>query len=290
MKAPGCAGEKSVLVVRSVIFNVAFYLVLFIYLIAALPTLLLPYRAIIEVAKSWGRVSNWLLRVICGTRVEFRGVEKIPRGALLVAAKHQSMWETFAIIALFADPAFIIKRELMWLPFFGWYTWKGRMIPVDRGARGVALAGLARSAGVAFANGRQIIIFPEGTRRPAGAEPNYKYGVVHLYAETGAACLPVALNSGLFWPRRSFLRYPGTIRLEILDPIPPGLDKQAFAAELRERIETATARLVAEGERDLIARGLVPITARPGGSHAGPADAPPEDAARSRDSRVPRAP
>lgn len=290
MKAPGCAGEKSVLVVRSVIFNVAFYLVLFIYLIAALPTLLLPYRAIIEVAKSWGRVSNWLLRVICGTRVEFRGVEKIPRGALLVAAKHQSMWETFAIIALFADPAFIIKRELMWLPFFGWYTWKGRMIPVDRGARGVALAGLARSAGVAFANGRQIIIFPEGTRRPAGAEPNYKYGVVHLYAETGAACLPVALNSGLFWPRRSFLRYPGTIRLEILDPIPPGLDKQAFAAELRERIETATARLVAEGERDLIARGLVPITARPGGSHAGPAAAPPEDAARSRDSRVPRAP
>lgn len=284
------AGVTSVLVVRSVIFNVAFYLVLVIYLIAAVPTLLLPYRAIIEVAKSWGRVSNWLLRVICGTRVEFRGVEKIPRGALLVAGKHQSMWETFALISLFANPAFIIKRELMWLPFFGWYTWKGRMISVNRGARSQALIAVARQARIEFGRGRQIIIFPEGTRRPAGAEPNYKYGVVLLYAETSVACLPVALNSGLYWPRRSFLRYPGTIRVEILDPIPSGLDRDVFAARLRDTIETATARLIAEGERELIARGLVPVTAQPGGSRVAPAAAPPEDAARSRDSRVPRAP
>jgi 1-acyl-sn-glycerol-3-phosphate acyltransferase len=98
---------------------------------------------------------------------------------------------------------------------------------------------------------RQIIIFPEGTRRAPGAEPRYKFGVVHLYAETGVPCLPIALNSGLFWPRRSFLRFPGTVRLQILDPIPPGLDKQVFAAELREKIETATAELIAEAEREL---------------------------------------
>jgi 1-acyl-sn-glycerol-3-phosphate acyltransferase len=163
------------------------------------------------------------------------------------------------------------------------------MIPVNRGARSQALPALARDARAAFAQGRQIIIFPEGTRRPAGAEPNYKYGVVLLYAETGVACLPIALNSGLFWPRRSLLRYPGTIVVEILDPIPPGLDKEEFAARLRETIETATARLIAEGERELRNRGLVPVTQQ-GGSRAAPAAAPPAGAGRSPDSRVPRAP
>jgi 1-acyl-sn-glycerol-3-phosphate acyltransferase len=274
---------------RSIVYNLVFYLVLVVYLIAALPTLLLPYRAIIAVAKHWGRVNVWLLRAICGTGVEFRGLEKIPPGALLVAGKHQSTWETFAIISLFADPAFIIKRELMWLPLFGWFTWKGRMISVNRGARSQALPALVRDARAALAQGRQIIIFPEGTRRPAGAEPTYKYGVVLLYAETGVPCLPVALNSGLFWPRRSFLRYPGTIVVEILDPIAPGLDKDVFAAGLRETIEAATARLVAEGERALIARGLVPVTLQDG-ARAAPANAPPAGAARSPDSRVPRAP
>ena len=244
------------LIVRSVLYNVLFYLNLLVYVIAAIPTYWLPPRCIVEVAKSWGRTSTWLLRVICGTHVEIRGIEKIPWGPLLVASKHQSTWETFGLLTLFVDPAFILKRELLWLPFFGWYLWKGRMIPVDRGARSQALAAIARDARVQFALGRQIIIFPEGTRRPAGAEPNYKYGVVHLYAEAGVPCLPIALNSGLYWPRRSLLRYPGTIRVEILDPIAPGLDKEAFATRLREVIEEATARLIAEGEQELAA--LVP--------------------------------
>jgi 1-acyl-sn-glycerol-3-phosphate acyltransferase len=170
---------------------------------------------------------------------------------LLVASKHQSTWETFALVPLFADPAFILKRELMWLPFFGWYAWKAGMIPVDRGARAQALAAMSARARIELARNRQVVIFPEGTRRPPGAEPRYKFGVAHLYAESGVPCLPIALNSGLFWPRRSIARYPGTIVAECLEPIAPGLDKQAFLAQLQQTIEGATARLVQEGEREL---------------------------------------
>jgi len=243
--------------VRSFLFNVLFYLNLVVYLIVALPTFLLPYTAIVEVAKSWGRTNLWLLRVVCGLRVEWRGLEKIPAGPLIVAAKHQSTWETFALISLFENPLFIIKRELMWIPLFGWYTWKGRMVPVDRGARSVALAAMTERASAELHHGRQLIIFPEGTRRPAGAEPKYKFGVAHLYAGTGVPCLPVALNSGLFWQRRKFLRYPGTVVVEFLDPIAPGLDPDAFFARLRDTIEEATARVITEGRRDLERRGLV---------------------------------
>src|SRR6185436_8450487 len=125
---------------------------------------------------------------------------------------------------------------LQWIPVFGWYAWKSRQIPIDRGARGGALAGMIARARRAFALGRQIIIFPEGTRTAPGAPPAYKQGVVHLYAEAGVPCLPIALNSGLFWPRRSFRRYSGTIRVEILDPIPPGLDKDAFFERLQRDV------------------------------------------------------
>src|SRR6185436_1495688 len=135
---------------------------------------------------------------------------------------------------------------LQWIPVFGWYAWKSRQIPIDRGARGGALAGMIARARRAFALGRQIIIFPEGTRTAPGAPPAYRQGVVHLYAQAGVPCLPVALNSGLFWPRRRFLRYPGTIVLEVLDPIPPGLPREEFAARLEQEIETATDRLVSE--------------------------------------------
>jgi 1-acyl-sn-glycerol-3-phosphate acyltransferase len=235
------------LLVRSVIFNTLFYLNLIIQMIVVLPTMAMPRGAILRVVKFWAGTNFWLLRVVCGIRMEIRGAEKIPPGALLVASKHQSVWETFALFPLFADPAFILKRELMWLPFFGWYSWKGAMIPVDRGRGGQALAALSVSVRKELARGRQVIIFPEGTRRAPGAEPSYKYGVVHLYAATGVPCLPVALNSGVLWPRRKFLRYPGTIVLEVLDPIPPGLDAQVFAQRLQHAIEGATASLIAEG-------------------------------------------
>jgi 1-acyl-sn-glycerol-3-phosphate acyltransferase len=243
-------------ILRSAVFNVLFYLNLLVYFVIAIPTVAMPRLAIVKLATLWGLTNNWLLRVVCGIKVDYRGIEKIPPGALLVAAKHQSSWETFALLWLFSDPAFILKRELLWLPFFGWYATKAGMIPVDRGRRGQALAGMAERARVELARGRQIVIFPEGTRRAPGAEPSYKYGIAHLYGETGISCLPIALNSGLFWPRRSFLRYPGTIVAEILDPIPPGLSKADFAARLQQDIEAATARLIAEGERELAKNGI----------------------------------
>lgn len=236
------------IIVRSVAFNTAFYLALFVYLIVATLTLVMPRRVLIAVVKNWARFNFWLLRAICDVHMRIDGLEKIPRGPLLVASKHQSMWETFALMTVFADPAFILKRELLWIPFFGWCARKAEMIPVDRGARSQALAAMTRRAKIEVERGRQLVIFPEGTRRAPGAEPKYKFGVVHLYAEIGVPCVPIALNSGLYWPRRSFRRFPGTIRVEILDPIPPGLDRQTFAERLQAEIESATARLVAEGK------------------------------------------
>ena len=237
------------ILVRSVLFNILFYLNLLIYLIAAIPTYFLPYRVLVAVAKSWGRSNLRLLRLVCGIDVAWIGLEKIPRGPLIVAAKHQSSWETFALLTLFDDPTFIVKRELMWIPLFGWYIWKARMIPVDRGARTQALVAMTERARVQLEGNRQLVIFPEGTRRAPGAEPAYKFGVAHLYAETGAPCLPVALNSGLVWPRRKFLRHPGTVRVEILDPIAPGLERAQFFERLKQDIEEATARLVAAGAK-----------------------------------------
>lgn len=233
--------------VRSLAFNALFYLNTVIWLLVGLPTFFLPYRAVLWVAKTWGRVNLVLLRVVGGVNCEVRGRQKIPPGALIVASKHQSAWETFALLPLFDNPLFIVKRELMWIPLFGWLMQKGRMVPVDRGAGSQALTDMAERARIELAHGRQLIIFPEGTRRPAGAEPRYKYGVAHLYAAEGVPCLPVALNSGLFWPRRTIRLRPGTVVVEILDPIAPGLDKDAFFKRLQDDIETATARLLAEG-------------------------------------------
>ncbi|MPZ39936.1 MAG: 1-acyl-sn-glycerol-3-phosphate acyltransferase [Rhizobiales bacterium] len=236
-------------ILRSAAFNVLFYLNLLVHFIIAIPTLVMPRVAIIRLTQSWGRTNNWLLRV-AGIKIDYRGLEKIPPGALLVASKHQSLWETFGLLPVFPDPAFILKRELQWIPFFGWYAWKAGMIPVDRGRGAKALAEMTERTRAELLRGRQIVIFPEGTRRAPAAEPSYKFGIAHLYGETGITCLPIALNSGLFWPRRSFMRYPGTIVAEVLDPIPPGLSKAEFAARLQQEIETATARLVAEGERE----------------------------------------
>jgi 1-acyl-sn-glycerol-3-phosphate acyltransferase len=247
-----------VIIIRSVVFNVLFYLILVPYLMVAMPTLLLPRWGIIRLAQHWGRVNLHLLRIVCGITVEWRGLEKIPAGACLVAAKHQSVWETFALLTLFRDPTYILKRELLWLPLFGWAAWRARMIPVDRGGGKPALAAMAAHVRDALAAGKQIIIFPEGTRRPAGAEPKYKYGIAHLYGEGIAACVPIALNSGLFWPRRQFLRYPGTITVEILDPIAPGLPIEVFFERLQRDLEAATARLIAQGRRDIAAAGAGP--------------------------------
>jgi 1-acyl-sn-glycerol-3-phosphate acyltransferase len=235
------------LLVRSLVFNILFYVNMVLLMIVGLPTLLLPRWGAMGLIRLWARSSLWLLRVICDIKVDVRGAEKLPHGAAIIASKHQSAWDTFALVPLLADPTFIVKRELMWIPFFGWYAQKAEMIPVDRSAGGAMLSRVAKRARDEVAKGRQIVIFPEGTRRAVGAEPAYKPGVAHLYAETGAPCVPIALNSGLFWARRSFWRFPGTVRVEVLDAIPPGLGKQVFRARLQDAIERATADLVAQG-------------------------------------------
>jgi 1-acyl-sn-glycerol-3-phosphate acyltransferase len=245
-----------VLLLRSLAFNALFYLSLVVLMIVALPTMLLPRRFTVAMAKQWGRNSLWLLRVVCGTKVEWRGRDHVPDGPLLIAAKHQSIWETFALLPLFPDPTFVIKRELMHIPLFGWLAWKSGMIPVDRGSGLKTLRAIREGTRTALAQDRQIIVFPEGTRRPAGAEPDYKSGIAHIYVGVNATCVPVALNSGLFWARRHFMRHPGTIVVEFLDPIAPGMRRGDFLRHLETTIEAATARLVDEGRRDLAAHGI----------------------------------
>jgi 1-acyl-sn-glycerol-3-phosphate acyltransferase len=235
---------------RSLIYNVLFYLLLAFWLIVAIPTFVMPRAGIMSISRAWARSSIWLLRVICNVKVEYRGLEKIQSGPLIVASKHQSMWETFALLQFFDQPLFILKRELRWIPFFGWYLIKANMIGVDRSAGGRSLLQMARRAGEAVRRGRQLIIFPEGTRTPVGAPPNYKTGIAQIYVDCGVNCLPVALNSGLFWPRRTFMRYPGTLVVEFLDPLPPGLSRREFIARVSAVIEEATNRLVETAQRE----------------------------------------
>jgi 1-acyl-sn-glycerol-3-phosphate acyltransferase len=246
-----------VLWLRSAVFNAAFYLSMIVQMIVFLPVLALPRHRGVWVVHNWARLSVWLLRVICGTRVEIRGAENIPTDSAIVAAKHQSFLETFALVPVLGDFAYILKRELNWIPFFGWYTLRHRMIGVTRGARGRAVQSMLAAVRAELARAdRQIIIFPEGTRRPPGAPPQYKSGVVALYAELGLKCVPVAVNTGLFWPRRKFVRYPGTAVISFLPAIAPGLDREAFLAELERRIETETAALLAEGRAQLSGLGV----------------------------------
>jgi len=229
---------------RSLVYNVLFYALLVFWILIAVPTYLMPPRAFMAVAKAWARSSIWLMRVICNTKVEYRGLEKIPNGPLIVASKHQSMWETFALLQFFDAPLFIYKRELGWIPFFGWYLMKSKMIGVDRDGGMRSLMQMARRAPKEIRSGRQLIIFPEGTRTPVGAPPDYMTGVGQIYVNSGVPCIPVALNSGLFWPRRTFMRYPGTLVVEFLDPLPPDLSRREFITRIRSSIEDATNRLV----------------------------------------------
>jgi 1-acyl-sn-glycerol-3-phosphate acyltransferase len=242
------------LIARSLLFNAVFYVHIVVCMVAYTPLMLFPRKVLLRAVQLWARSNFWLLRVIAGIHVEFRGRHNIPPGGLLVASKHQSLWETFALLTVFDDPAFVLKRELMWLPLFGWLAWKAGMVPVNRGAGSSALAEMNQRARAEARRGRQILIFPEGTRRAPGAEPAYKFGIAHLYANLDLPCLPVALNSGLFWPRRRFIRRPGTIVVEFLEPIPPGLPRKDFLEELQVRIETASNRLVSEGQAQLTAQ------------------------------------
>jgi len=233
------------IVARSLAFNLLFYLSTLVLGFVGLPTLV-SRRAATAWGTAWARWLVWLTEHVAGIRIEVRGREHIPEGGCLVAAKHQSALETYSLVPAVPGFSFILKRELNWIPVFGWYTARTGMIPVDRGKRGAALRAIAIHARAAIAAGRRIIIFPEGTRRPVRAAPSYKFGATYLYAELGVPCVPVAVNTGLYWPRRSFLRRPGTAVIEFLPAIPPGLDKDAFQQTLEAAIETATEKLLAE--------------------------------------------
>ena len=235
---------------RSLLFNLLFYVTTVLFLVFGSPLLFGPRRWAMAALAIHGRFELWLLERIVGTTLEVRGLDKVPDGACLVAAKHQSAWETFGLIPLFRDPALLMKRELFWIPLHGWFSHKFEMIPVDRDKGPAALRRMVREAKKRAAQGREIIIFPEGTRRAPGAPPDYKTGVVLLYEALGIPCVPLALNSGAFWPRRSFVRHSGIIVVEILDPIPPGLPKAEFLPRLIAAIETASARLLAEARAE----------------------------------------
>src|SRR5512134_2688355 len=235
---------------RSLLFNVLFYVTTTLYVVLGSPLLFAPRSWAMAALANHARFELWLLKTIVGTKLEVRGRDKLPKGACLVASKHQSAWETFALIPLFRDPAYLMKRELFCIPLHGWFSRKFEMIPVDRDKGPSALRRMLREAKDRAAQGREIVIFPEGTRRAPGAPPDYKTGVVLLYEALRIPCVPLALNSGVFWPRRSLLRRPGTIVVEILDPIPPGLPKAEFLERLIGSIETASARLLAEAEAE----------------------------------------
>jgi 1-acyl-sn-glycerol-3-phosphate acyltransferase len=234
-------------VMRSAAFNAAFYITTAFFLIFTLPLyLILPQWFAVGVVRTWAACETWLLKVIAGTRLEVRGRENLPAGAAIVAVKHQSAFETFALVPLLRFPTIVMKQSIRWIPIFGLYTIKSGMIHVDRAGRTAALRALTDRARIEAAKGREIIIFPEGTRRPPGAPPDYQSGIALLYRTLGVPVVPVALNSGLYWPKKSFLHYPGTIVVQFLAAIPPGLDSRAFLAALEKSLETASSRLVLE--------------------------------------------
>jgi 1-acyl-sn-glycerol-3-phosphate acyltransferase len=234
------------LATRSLIFNALFYLNMVVLMIVGLPTMLFGRKAVFALARLWGAISVWLLDAICGLKLEYRGVENIPAGAVLIAAKHQSFLETFALLKYAPDFAIILKRQLTYVPLFGLYLIVSQQIAIDRGRGRQALQQIAAAAKTVFAAGRQVFIYPEGTRRAPGAPPKYKQGATALYSETGVPCLPVAVNTGLFWRRHGFLRRPGVAVIEYLPVIAPGLNRNDFFKRLESTIETACARLNAE--------------------------------------------
>lgn len=231
---------------RSALFAAAFYTTTALFLVLGSPLLLGPRRYAMMGLKAHAIVSLWLLEKICGTRMEVRGLERVPEGPYLVVAKHQSAWDTFALVPLFRDPAIVLKDELKWIPLYGWFCVKFAHILVKRDKGAGALKTMIRDARERAGHGREIVIFPEGTRRAPGAAPDYKPGYVALYEGLGVPCVPLALNSGLFWPRRKLMRYPGTIVVELLEPLPAGMPRAAFREAVISQIETASARLIEE--------------------------------------------
>ncbi|HYG28358.1 MAG TPA: lysophospholipid acyltransferase family protein [Caulobacteraceae bacterium] len=233
--------------IRSLVFLAFFYALSTAAAIAMTPLLLGRRRWIVQTIGVWARGVVFLLRVICGVRMEVRGRQHMPTGPALIAAKHQGVFDTIGPFTFLPDAAFVLKKELLAIPFYGWYAIKGGMVTVDRAGHAAALKKLVKDTRERMAEDRQVIIFPEGTRKEPGAAPDYKPGIAALYRDLGLPCTPMATNSGAHWPAHGFLRRPGTIVFEFLEPIPAGLKRGEFMKELQARIEAASDALLAEG-------------------------------------------
>ena len=234
--------------IGSFLFNVGFYLLSAVMALVGWPVLALPARMVTAYARLWVRATLVLLRVTCGLTHRIRGLENLPSGPCIIASKHQSTWETLAFNLVFHDAAFVLKRDLFYIPIVGWMMWRARNVGIDRAAGPSALRSILRDARAALRDGRPIVIFPEGTRTPVGADAPYQPGVAALYTQLKVPVVPVALNSGRFWGRRIFIKKRGQIDVEILPPVAPGLRREEFMSTLHDRIETATRRLTAQSE------------------------------------------
>lgn len=231
---------------RSVLFNFAFFLGLFLFLLFVPITYFGSQNFVWKFFTAWARFSSFLLKLICGITVEVKGKENIPEGAAIIACKHQSMWETFYLLTVFPKRSMVLKYEIGQFPPARWLALKTGNIILDRGAHAKALKHLLRKADVAANEGKHIVIFPEGTRAALNAKTEYKPGIAALYSRLNLDCVPVALNSGVVWGRNSFVKKPGKITLDIMPAIKPGHSRAEFMEILERTIETRSAELVNE--------------------------------------------
>lgn len=229
--------------VRSLLFFVLATVWTLALTVAYLPLFMMPRKATQRGARLWTRGLLAMLGAICGLRHRIVGLEHVPAGGAVFASKHQSAWDTIIFHVVLDDPIFVLKRELFRVPLVGWYMKKSGAIGIDRSAGFRAIKLMMPRVNSALAEGSQVLVFPEGTRTAPGTHKPYQPGVAGIYLHSDAPLIPVALNSGRFWGRRSFLKHPGVITLEFLPPMPPGLNRKAFIKELETRIETATERL-----------------------------------------------
>ena len=209
-----------------------------------LPTMLLPRVAAQRCIRLYAQIIRVGLKLICNIDTEIRGREHIPQGPFLYAGKHHCMLDIFIPFIVTSDPAIVLKRELLFYPFLGWYALKTQMIPIDRAGTSKTLKAMIAAAKDRAAKGRPIVIFPEGTRTEPGAAPDYKPGVAAIYRDLDGPCWPVATNSGVHWPAHGFRRYPGTVVFEFLEPVPAGLKRPEFMGQLEEKIEGASGAML----------------------------------------------
>lgn len=231
---------------RAFLFQLAFYPATTLIAMATVPLLVLPRPAVRAAERVWVRTTFFLAHAICRISYEVRGRENLPPPPFLLASKHQSAWDTMVYLVEAPDTVYVLKRELLMIPFFGWAAWRAGHVGIDRKAGAAAMRAMLRGAEKHVARGGVIAIFPEGTRTAPGTTGTYQPGAAALYRHLGLPVVPAAVNSGLFWPRRRFLKYPGKITLAFGPPIPAGLDRKTFMARLEREIEGMTRSLEAE--------------------------------------------